>query len=315
MNSKDFAVGVFVSTAVIVFVVATIWLTGKQGSEPTVNYSMFFERDVGGLMLGGPVFYMGVNVGSVTAMEIIPADPAIQSRPNRVRVDAEVLESAPVNAGTYASLTLQGITGVAVIQLYAEPGQHGELHKDEDSGYPVISVRDTGFTALLAKAPNIVDKMDNILLQINQILGQENRDFVQGILGDISVLSSTLAQNEETIGELPQMLKTALDELNSSLVQVKAMTNEIRPGLSSTLDHLDQASANLAEMTKRLDTWTVNNDTDMNAFMEDGLGQVPALVSDARASLREIEKLIRDLREDPSALIYKPNEDAIDVEQ
>ena len=70
---------------------------------------MFFEKDVGGLMLGGPVFYLGVGVGKVTAMDIIPGDPM------RVRVDAEILESAPINSGTYASLAFQGITGVAVI--------------------------------------------------------------------------------------------------------------------------------------------------------------------------------------------------------
>jgi len=315
MNSKNFAVGLFVSTAVVAFVVATIWLTGKQGSEPTVGYSMFFERDVGGLMLGGPVFYMGVNVGSVTAMEIIPADPSIADHPNRVRVDVRVLESAPVNAGTYASLTLQGITGVAVIQLYAETGLRGALEKDRVSGFQVISVRDTGFTALLAKAPNIVDKMDKILVQINQILGEENRAFVQGILGDISTLSSTLAAEKETISELPLMLKSALEELNSNLVQIKAMSTELRPGLSSTLSNVEQASKNLAETTQRLESWVTTNDSEMNAFMKGGLGEVPAVVSDARAALREFEKLIRDLRENPSSLIYKPNEGGIDVEQ
>ena len=75
MNNKNLVVGLFVALALAAFVFATLWLTGRQGSEPTVNYSMFFARDVGGLMLGGPVFYLGVEVGTVTAMEIIPGDP------------------------------------------------------------------------------------------------------------------------------------------------------------------------------------------------------------------------------------------------
>ena len=83
MRNRNFAVGLFVATALLAFVGGTIWLTGKQGSEPTVSYSMYFEKDVGGLMLGGPVFYLGVEVGTVTAMEIIPGDPM------RVRVDAQ----------------------------------------------------------------------------------------------------------------------------------------------------------------------------------------------------------------------------------
>jgi hypothetical protein len=53
----------------------------------------------------------------------------------------------------------------------------------------------------------------------------------------------------------------------------------------------------------------------MNAFMEDGLGEFPALVNDARATLRELEKLVKELREDPSSLIYRPKDNAVDLEQ
>jgi len=309
MNNKNFAVGLFVALALAAFVSATLWLTGKQGSEPLVTYSMFFETDVGGLMLGGPVFYMGVEVGTVTAMDIIAGDPM------RVRVDARVLKSAPVNAGTYASLAFQGITGVAVIKLSADPGKHEPLKKQKDSKYPVIAVRDTGFSALLAKAPHIVDKLDSVLVQINQILGEENRKLVSTMLDDLSTVTGALASQEESIREIPVLLNKTIRELHSGLAQIKNMAGKLEPDLLSALDNLDQTTQNLAKMTDRLETWTATNDADMNAFMEDGLGQVPALVADARATLREIEKLVKDLRENPSKLIYKPNEDAIDVER
>jgi len=309
MNNKNFAVGLFVALALATFTVATLWLTGKQGSEPTVNYSMFFEKDVGGLMLGGPVFYLGVEVGTVTAMEIVSGDPM------RVRVDAEVLKSAPVNAGTFASLAFQGITGIAVIKLNADPGKHEPLRREEDSKYLVITVRNTGFSALMAKAPNIVDKLDSVLVQINQILGAENLEFVSGILGDLATVSSALASREEAIKEIPLLLNTAIEELHASLVEIRAMASKLEPGLSSTITSLDQATGSLAKMAGRMEVWTATNDAEMSAFMEDGLGQVPALVADARRTLREIEKLVKDLREDPSTLIYKPNEEAVDVEQ
>ena len=49
MDNRNFFVGLFVAIAIIAFISATLWLTGKQGSESTVNYSMFFEKNVGGL--------------------------------------------------------------------------------------------------------------------------------------------------------------------------------------------------------------------------------------------------------------------------
>ena len=309
MNNKNFAVGLFVAIALTAFVSATIWLTGRQGSEPTVNYSMFFEKDVSGLMLGGPVYYLGVEVGTVTAMTIISGDPM------RVRVDARVLKSAPVDEGTYASLALQGITGVAVIKLNADTGVYEPLVKDADNQFLVIAVRDTGFSALLAKAPGVVDKLDSVLLQINQILGPENRDFVRTMLADLSRVTSALAAQEEAIGKIPLSLQQTIEELHANLVQIRAMVGHLEPGLSTTLTNLDQATSSLANMVIRLDSWTANNDSEMNGFMADGLGQVPELVADARSTLREVEKLIKDLREDPSVLIYKPREDDVDVEK
>jgi phospholipid/cholesterol/gamma-HCH transport system substrate-binding protein len=309
MNNKNFAVGVFVALALAAFVGSTLWLTGKQGSQPTVNYSMFFEKDVGGLMLGGPVFYLGVAVGTVTSMEITPGDPM------RVRVDAEVLKSAPVNEGTFASLALQGITGVAVIKLNAEPGQYEPLRTGPDSPYPVIIVRDTGLTALLAKAPDIVAKLDLVMDKINLVLGEDNRKYVSAMLSDLSDVTGALAAEQETIGELPELLKTAIEDIKSSLSQIRSTVSRLEPGMSSTITNLDQASNSLVVIVERLETWTASNDTEMSAFMGDGLGEVPALISDARETLREINKLVMDLRENPSKLIYKPNEDAVDVEQ
>jgi phospholipid/cholesterol/gamma-HCH transport system substrate-binding protein len=309
MNNKNFVVGIFVSLALAAFVSATLWLTGRQGSEPTVNYSMFFEKDVSGLTLGGPVFYLGVNVGSVRTMDIIAGNPM------RVRVNAEVLKSAPINAGTYASLAFQGITGVAVVKLNADPGDHGALQIDPVGGFLVIPVRDVGFSALLAKAPDIIEKLDSILVRVNQILGDENRAFVNNILEDVATFTGALAANEQTIAEIPVLLKQTIEELQSTLVQINSMAVNLQPGMESTLVNLEQTSLNLAEMTDRLEAWTADNDGEMSEFMGNGLGQVPVLIDEARLAVREFNKLVKDLRENPSKLVYKPNEDSVDPEQ
>lgn len=305
MRNKNFMVGLFVAIAMAAFVFTTIWLTGKQGSEPTVHYSMYFETDVSGLMLGGPVFYLGVEVGTVTAMTIIPGNPM------RIRVDVEVLQTAPIDSGTYASLALQGITGVAVIRLNADPGVHEAL-KNEPL---IITVRDTGFSALLSKAPGIVDKLDEVLVRINRLLGEKNQQAIAQMLADLAAVSSTLASRRDAIGELPVALNDAMTELQASLVTIKTMAGNFEPELLTVMANINRLTDDLAKVSSRLEEWTAANDSDMNAFMEDGLGQVPALVTDARSTLREIEKLVRELREDPSALIYQPRQDSVDVER
>jgi len=314
VQNKNFAVGLFVAIALAAVVFTTLWLTGRQGTEPTVHYSIYFETDVSGLMIGGPVFYLGVEVGTVTDMTIISGDPM------RIRVDAEVLKSAPIDSGTYASLALQGITGVAVIRLSADPGVHQALEPEsldgeKGRGNRVIAVRDAGFSALMSKAPGILENLDKVLEQVNQMLGEENRESVSELLADLATVSKTLASRQDAIGEIPISLNNAMTELHASLVTIKSMAGGFEPELLTVMNNISRLTDDLAKVSARLDTWTASNDGDMNAFMEDGLGQVPALVADARSTLREIEKLVKELRENPSALIYQPRQDAVDVEQ
>ena len=309
MFNKNFAVGLFVAIALTAFVSATMWLTGNKGTDAAVNYSMYFETDVGGLMLGGPVFFLGVEVGTVTAMTIVPGNPM------RVRVDAEVLKSAPIDSGTYASLALQGITGVAVIKLSADPGVHEALQRSQGEANLVIQVRDTGFSALLSRAPGIIERLDSVLVQVNQLLGPDNQAFVSKILNDLATVSNALAEQEAAIGEIPVSLNNAMNELRASLLTIKSMAGNFEPELNAAMSSISKAADDLARISGRMEAWTAVNDSDMSAFMGDGLGQVPALVSDTRQLLREIEKLVKDLQQDPSSLIYEAQENSIDVEQ
>jgi len=309
MNNKNFAVGLFVSIALLVVFVATVWLTGKQGSEPTVDYSMYFESDVGGLMSGGPVFFLGVKVGSVTGMTIIPGNPM------RIRVDADLLKKTPINKGTYATLALQGVTGIAVIKLKADPGEHTPLVKIKGEENLLIETRDSGFNALLQKAPGIIDKLDEVLVRVNELLDSDNRDNISKVLADFSTITGALADQKQSIGEIPESLNAAIQDLRDSLAVLKSMAVDIKPQLNSSMHNLTRATEDMAVLSARIQTWADENGDKVDVIMEDGLAQVPALVVETRMTIRDFKKLISELRDNPSQLVYKPNEDSIDVEK
>ncbi|MCH5377912.1 MAG: MlaD family protein, partial [Planctomycetes bacterium] len=82
--------GLFVSVAIVALVAFVLWLTGRSGTEEMARYSLMFDRDVSGLAVGGPVKYMGVDIGSVVQMQL-EENEGIQ-----VRVDIDILASTPV---------------------------------------------------------------------------------------------------------------------------------------------------------------------------------------------------------------------------
>lgn len=307
--SRNLAVGLFVLSAIALGIVLTVWITGQKGSEAASRYHVMIDSDVSGLMLGGPVFFMGVQVGTVTDLLIVPGNPAA------VRVELRVDDITPVDTGTWATLAAQGITGVSVINLSAAPGLHEALVAQAEQELPVIPYRDSGFSALLSSAPAVMDKLDELLANANALINEENREAMRETLANVQNLSGSLAGQSESIAALPGTMDAALGDIREVTEQLQSLLVSAGPDARETLGNLERASGDLQAITSRLDGWLERHDDDIEAFGEEGLAQVPSLVEDTRAALEELEALLKTLRRDPSRAIYRPVQQEVQVNE
>ena len=300
MNGRNsyLIVGIFVSIGLVTLIVMSFIFAGGRSTEPTIRYIIFFQRDVSGLTLGAPVRYLGVRVGEVNTMSLTTHDFT------KVRVDLEVLQSTPITAATYASLAFQGVTGVAFISLAAD--QNGATNKlvADDFEYPVIPTRDTGLAALLSDAPEITRKVTQLLDQASQLLDENNQAALAGSLANIEAMTESL----------PGELRTVLAEGENTLRQLRSTLDQAQPDVVATMKQLNEASTSLANISARMDGWLTENDRQMEQFMSAGLAQIPALIADTRNTMRELEKLLVELRDNPSQLVYKPQTEPVVVE-
>lgn len=307
-GNSNLAVGLFVSVALAGVAAFSMWLAGTRGGEPMERYSILFERDVSGLSLGGPVYFMGVAVGRVADMGLISDDRI------KVRVDIDVAADTPIDAGSYAGLMPQGITGVNVINIATEPGDQGPLPHTEGFEYPLIPVRQTGLSALLAQAPDTMTKLNALLDQANEMLGEVNRAAIARTLTNVESVAAALADNREAIAALPGEMRALVSASRATIGEVQDTLGSLRPDLSATLSQLNDTTANLAKLTRRFDTWLTENEPEFQHFIDNGLGQAPELMFDLRAALRELQKLLQQLQDDPSQLIHRPPDNSLEVE-
>lgn len=306
-GNRNLAVGVFFSVALAGVAGFSMWLAGAKGNQAMSTYSLLFERDVSGLSLGGPVYYLGVNVGNVSEMKLIPDQHV------KVRVDIDVLADTPINNGSYASLNAQGITGVTVINIAGEPGEHGPLKKTKGFDHPLIPVRQTGLSALLSSAPETMAKLNLVLDQAAELMGEKNREVVTQMLLHIESLTSALAQEREAFAALPGEMKTLMVETSATMAQVRTVLAGVQPDLATAMANINTASQSLADLTRRVDKWLADNEVEFEHFVDNGLGQAPELIYDVRNTLRELQKLLHQLQEDPSQLIHRSPDDALEV--
>jgi len=310
MNGRNsyLVVGLFVSIGLVILIAMTLNFAGGRSTEPNSRYTVLFERDISGLTLGAPVRYLGVGVGQVVGIGLTKYDGT------KVRVDLEVLQSTPISTATYASLTFQGVTGVAFISLGADQNDQTKKLVADEFEYPVISTRNVGLSALLSDAPAITHKLIEILDRVSQLLDENNRSAISRSLANIENFTESLAANDNSMASLPDQLRSVLGEFEITLTDVRGTINRAEPGLVATMTNLDQASANLANISARLDGWLTENDRDVEQFISGGLGQMAVLITDTRNTIRELEKLLADLRANPSQLVYKPQSEPVVVE-
>ena len=310
MNGRNsyLVVGLFVSIGLVVLIAMTLNFAGGRSTEPNMRYTVLFERDISGLTLGAPVRYLGVGVGQVVGMGLTKYDGT------KVRVDLEVLQSTPISTATYASLAFQGVTGVAFISLGADQNDQTKKLVADEFEFPVISTRIVGLSALLSDAPAITHKLIDILDRVSQLLDENNTSAISRSLANIENFTESLAANDNSMASLPDQLRSVLGEFEITLTDVRGTINRAEPGLVATMTNLDQASANLANISARLDGWMTENDRDVEQFISGGLGQMAVLITDTRNTIRELEKLLADLRANPSQLVYKPQSEPVVVE-
>ena len=142
--------------------VSIIWL-GKQGqTTPMAQYVVHIRSAVNGLSDGSTVRYMGVDAGWVVDIILhTDAEPYVE-------VLIELDDFLPVNETTYATLVIQGVTGIGNIDLASDPENARPLRRN-GAGVPVIPFRSSGLSAVLAGGGDITSAARRLLSQMNQL--------------------------------------------------------------------------------------------------------------------------------------------------
>lgn len=298
-------VGLFVIVSSLALVVLALWTVGGTRGEPVTNYTLIFDRDISGLALGSPVRYLGVDVGQVESLYL-----SVEARPH-VQVDIRVASSTPIDAGTFAGLAYQGVTGVAFISLASDPGKHGPLPLATGRVHPVIPTRDVGLAALLTRGPKIVDQVDELLGRVAALLDEDNRISLSRTLDNFNQLSTALADRRADIAALPARIDETLVGVGQSTEQLRLLLESARPDVLSAISQLNETAEHLASLTGRIDDWLEGNDMAIQNFISNGLGETPVLMENTQRTLREFEKLVAELRENPSRIIYRPRQEPV----
>jgi phospholipid/cholesterol/gamma-HCH transport system substrate-binding protein len=301
-NAHFAIVGAFLILSLILGIVFLLWLTEAKQATKTSRYEIRFEGSVSGLNQGGDVSYLGVKIGNIYKISLMPNEPRM------VRVIVNIKDDSPIYENTVATLKLQGITGIAYVELTQGEGGQKRIAGTEEPPYPIIESKKSDLDKLLTSMPEVLQSVDEFLKRASGVLNDEN-------IENTTALLANLKQFSEDLQTLDEELFKTLTEMQETLGETRHLVRGIAPDTEKTLKNLEQTTANLEQLSTSINALVQNNQGSINTLMSHGVGELMNVLNDTQQTLVRLRRLSRELSENPSRLLYQPKHYGVEIQQ
>ena len=283
-------VGAFVLLLSAAIVGGVLWISsGRAGRKDYDPYVAYFTESVSGLNLNAPVKYRGVEIGSVREISLDPDNP------EKVRLLLAIERGVPIKKDTVAVLSVQGLTGIAFVDLGGGSREASPPEPDPRTGFPEISTRpsllrrlDTGATALVAD-------LSQTAQSINQLVDPETRVALQRTLRDLdSVVHVFAARSKEIDASLADAAKTLGNSARAS-----AELTQLMQQVGRSASAVERAAAEIADAGVAART-TLDS---VGQFGAESLPELQRLLADVRALTTSLGRVAQELERNPNALV------------
>ncbi len=300
-NSQNIKVGVFVVVGTVLLIAALYFIGSKQQmfSKNIDIYATF--TDVNGLTLGNNVRYSGINVGTVTGIEM--------KEVGKITIEMSVEEKSAlfIKKDAIASISSDGLVGSMVVNI--EPGNEQKeatvVSGDFIQSYNGVSTADMMKT--LNKTNENIALLSSDLLKItNQIV--EGKGTLGALVSD-SLMAKDITQSAQELKKMTSGATEIISRINSIISKINYDESAAALLLSDTVSknqiekvfgNLERSSDNINEVTKSLDEYIKEIKSGKGTL--NYVTQDEALVKNIDSTMINIKEASEKLNENMEAL-------------
>ena len=301
-KSHALAAGAFVLAVTALLVAMAMWLTRDKGV--TQPFELSTRDTVTGLQPQAAVRFKGVSVGRVTD---IGFDPHVAGN---VLIRIAVDSNAPLTPTTFATLSYQGITGLAFIQLDDE-GKKQEAEPKGSSGIPRLPLRTSQLGELSARVPELMSKVEEVSERVNQLLSDTNqKNFaktLEGVAASAASINKITQSLDHTLTQRVDPALAALPALvNDSSKTMQALQGAAKDvsrtadAFTATADRLNGKDGPIDRLAEGTGALSQAADT----FGSTTLPRLNRVGEDASRAARQLSRTVTNINDNPQSLIF-----------
>jgi paraquat-inducible protein B len=283
-------IGAFVLGGLALVVAAVLLLGGREWFKRPVTCVMAFDGSVAGLTVGSPVSFRGVQLGTVTGIQIRAGTPYIivlaQIDPARVQGLPGIVAERGFKATIDDYIAKQGLRAqLQVLSLLT-----GQLYVALDT-YPSIPARMTG----VGKGGCEIPTIPTTLAQFQEQLKKAIAAVEQLPIKEVVESAARTLDGIDQIVRGPE-LRHAIKSLDDTLSEAQGFFRNVNPRIDPTLRAfqatLEQAQRTIDEVGRDVRKLVDNVDGQVKPLagnLESTLDSARALIQDAQRSLHAID--------------------------
>ena len=316
-------IGAFVLGALALVAVAVITLGGARLFTPKQRAVVFFDGSVNGLVVGAPVNFRGVKVGSVDRIALQLDASTLNARipvyltllPNQIKVTGGGVDDvtdigfeALIQKGLRAKLNMQSIvTGQLGVDLDFRPNTPLVLAGSPNPSIPEIPTVKSDFDVLkdqLGQLPfrQIADDLKSLMDSIGALT--HSADGTLGVVGE--ELRTTAASARQTLDQATRTLATmdgALHSVRGAADKANATLDTAGPQLTRTLASAEAALARAEKTLANADT-TLAQTAELTAPGAPLRAELEQAMRDLSASAESLRSFADRVDRNPNALVF-----------
>ncbi len=283
-------VGMFVLVLTAALIAGVLWLSSGKSYRMSYDiYQTYMQESVAGLSVNAPVRYRGVEVGRVQSIELAP------NNVEQVRLTLGIDHGVPIKVDTIAVLQVQGLTGIAYVELTGGKRDSPLLRAPEGGGYPVIKSTPSLLARLDSGVTTLLDNLNRASENMNAVLDENNRRALKSTLADLAVLSHTLAARSGTID-------AALADAGHTLKNTARLSDEL-PQLAERLQRSADAFDDMSNKVARAGVSAGATFDSMQQFSVSTLPEIHQLVTELRDLTASLRRVSEQMDQNPAVLL------------
>ncbi|GAB3625721.1 ABC transporter substrate-binding protein [Pandoraea terrae] len=294
-KSHAFMAGLFTLALAAAIVSVLYWF--NRDNTVRIPYDLIARTNVNGLNPESTVRYRGLEVGKVTSIRFDPVTPG------QIVIRIIVDRGTPMTHSTFATLSLQGVTGLAFVQL-DDDNRDRTLLPSSEKHVAQLQLRPSFVDELQSRGNRLVHQLEEASTAVNQLLSEDNRREMMGAITGVKSAAQSVDKLALQLQPVAVQLPAAMTALQGTLAGAQKLTQQLSDPKGPLVRNLDTIGRAADQATASLGAFEQTLHTLQGALQEESLPRLNTLSDDLRSTAQSVGAAADTINRNPRALLF-----------